>query len=650
MLIRYKVILSIVLSLVGLAFTLIVISGLINQIYLATEERNLTTNVLQVTAELNILTSDYLFTRNQATLDQWTETYNSLEPILNRLIFDEKEELVLFDDLKVAKELQKTRFDELVMLLKENDIKTIELTAGVYKEKISQLDQYSQRLAVDAFDLFEQTGIEIRSMLAQAYVVAILAICFLSAIIIFLSGIFYFSLIKPLLNLNDKLRVVAAGDYKTRIDFKTRNELGVVARAFNHMVTELQAQQTEIKSKQQSLIDNQRVLEDQSDAVLNILEDIEEEKMRSDDLAADLKKFKLAADNTSDQVVITDPEGVILYANKSLETISGFAVEDVLGRKVATKELWGGLMEKDFYTQLWNTIKRKKQSFTGLIKNKRKSGEEYYVSATISPILDQKKEVNFFIGIERDVTKEKQIDLAKSEFVSLASHQLRTPLTAINWYMEMLLSSELGDLNSKQKEYAQHAFASNRRMTELVSSLLNVSRLELGTFIIEPKNENIIGIANGVLADLQHLIKIKRLRLVKDYAKNIPKQLKVDKRLLEICFQNLLTNAIKYTPEKGRITFSVEKKNGNIIICVSDTGYGIPRAQQDKIFTKLFRADNIKTVDPDGTGLGLYIVKSIMDHAGGRIWFHSEEKKGTKFYLSFPSTGMRPKKGTKSLD
>jgi PAS domain S-box-containing protein len=452
------------------------------------------------------------------------------------------------------------------------------------------------------------------------------------------------------LNLNDKLRVVAAGDYKTRIDFKTRNELGVVARAFNHMVTELQAQQTEIKSKQQSLIDNQRVLEDQSDAVLNILEDIEEEKMRSDDLAADLKKFKLAADNTSDQVVITDPEGVILYANKSLETISGFAVEDVLGRKVATKELWGGLMEKDFYTQLWNTIKRKKQSFTGLIKNKRKSGEEYYVSATISPILDQKKEVNFFIGIERDVTKEKQIDLAKSEFVSLASHQLRTPLTAINWYMEMLLSSELGDLNSKQKEYAQHAFASNRRMTELVSSLLNVSRLELGTFIIEPKNENIIGIANGVLADLQHLIKIKRLRLVKDYAKNIPKQLKVDKRLLEICFQNLLTNAIKYTPEKGRITFSVEKKNGNIIICVSDTGYGIPRAQQDKIFTKLFRADNIKTVDPDGTGLGLYIVKSIMDHAGGRIWFHSEEKKGTKFYLSFPSTGMRPKKGTKSLD
>jgi len=125
--------------------------------------------------------------------------------------------------------------------------------------------------------------------------------------------------------------------------------------------------------------------------------------------------------------------------------------------------------------------------------------------------------------------------------------------------------------------------------------------------------------------------------------------------------QNLLSNAVKYTPEKGQVKFNISQHNtgetvagilvesDSVYVEVNDTGMGIPKKQQDKIFTKLFRADNVRAADTEGTGLGLYIVKSIVDHSGGRIWFNSEENKGTTFSLLLPLEGMKKKEGTKSL-
>jgi PAS domain S-box-containing protein len=171
-----------------------------------------------------------------------------------------------------------------------------------------------------------------------------------------------------------------------------------------------------------------RELEQSQKAILNVLEDIETEKNKIESLAGDLEKFKLAVDNASDHIVITDPDGVILYANRAVEKITGYSHSEVIGNKPS---LWGKQMPEEFYNNLWKTIKEEKTNFIGELNNRRKNGEIYVAEASISPILNSNNKVIFFVGIERDITLLKEISDAKTEFVSVASHQLRTPLTGI---------------------------------------------------------------------------------------------------------------------------------------------------------------------------------------------------------------------------
>ena len=403
-----------------------------------------------------------------------------------------------------------------------------------------------------------------------------------------------------------------------------------------------------VKQKNNELTLKNKELENTKRGILNILEDIQEEKNISEILARDLEKFKLAVENASDHIVITDHDGVILYANRAVERITGFKPETIINKKAGNGDLWGGLMDLDFYKKLWNTIKNEKKVFSGEINNKRKNGDKYIALASISPVLDKNGNVSFFVGIERDITKEKEIDKAKTEFVSLASHQLRTPLSSINWYSEMLLAGDAGKLNKEQKQFVSEIYTGNQRMVELVNALLNVSRLELGTFIVEPVPTNLIEISESIIKELQPTILDKKLILKTSYDKTIGK-INVDPALTRIIFQNLLSNATKYTPDKGKIFVSIKKNTKNVLIDIKDTGYGIPKSQQDKIFTKLFRADNVKEKDTEGTGLGLYIIKSIIDKSGGVISFISDENKGTKFHIELPLSGMKKKEGSRKL-
>ncbi|QQR77655.1 MAG: PAS domain-containing sensor histidine kinase [Candidatus Moraniibacteriota bacterium] len=384
---------------------------------------------------------------------------------------------------------------------------------------------------------------------------------------------------------------------------------------------------------------------------LNMLEDVKEERNRAESLASDLKKFKIALDGTFDHVVITDPNGIVLYANAGLERITGFSREEVLGKKVGTKELWGGNMSQEFYEELWRTIKVEKKPFTGEISNTRKDGVAYQALSSISPIVSKNGVLEFFVGIERDITKEREIDSAKTEFVSLASHQLRTPLSAINWYTEMLLSGDAGALTDVQREYLEEVSHGSHRMVELVNALLNVSRIELGTFAVQPEPTDIITLAQDVIKELKPKILEKNFHVEEKFSENLPK-MNVDPKLTRIVFQNLLTNAVKYTPPGGTISISVAmNQDGKIFtISVADTGYGIPKEDWPRIFTKLFRASNICEKETDGTGLGLYIIKSIIEHSDGTVAFKSEEGKGTTFTITLPVSGMHQQEGNKQIE
>lgn len=357
----------------------------------------------------------------------------------------------------------------------------------------------------------------------------------------------------------------------------------------------------------------------------------------------DLRKFKLATEFASDHIIITDSGSKILFVNKAAEDTTGYSIDEMIGQ---TPRLWGGQMPVEFYKNLYKTINIDKKIFKGEIVNRKKNGESYQAEVHIAPVLDDKNNVVYFVGIEHDITKIKQIDKSKSEFVSLASHQLRTPLSAINWYTEMLIDEDVGQLNDKQKEYLREIYHSSKRMGDLVGSLLNVSRIELGTFIVDPKPTNMVDLIKSVIKDLALQIERKKQKLIENYG-NVG-MLDIDSNIMQMIVQNLLSNAVKYTPDEGEIRISIHK-NGSIVINISDNGIGIPQNQQSHIFTKFFRADNAKEKETDGNGLGLYIVKEMVNKTGGRIWFESEINKGTTFHVSLPLTGMVPKTGKKQI-
>ncbi|MFA6604619.1 MAG: PAS domain S-box protein [Patescibacteria group bacterium] len=324
---------------------------------------------------------------------------------------------------------------------------------------------------------------------------------------------------KPIDKLKESINIVTGGNLDNKVYIETKDELRDLAESFNIMISTIKQSRSEVDKKvalqtKEIRIKNQELNKKQS-AVLNILEDVEAEKIKVDNLAKDLEKFKLAVDNASDHIVITDENGNCLYANKAVEKITGFSLKEVLGKKVGTKKNWGGLMSIDIYDKLWDTIKKDKNVFIGYLKNKRKDGTAYDSLSSISPILDEHGHVKFFVGIERDMTEEKNIDRAKSEFVSLASHQLRTPLATINWYAEMLLSGEMGKLNKEQKEFVSEVYNGNQRMIDLVNALLNVSRIELGKLAIDPKPTNLIDQVESVLNEIKPLLNKKQLKVNK---------------------------------------------------------------------------------------------------------------------------------------
>jgi signal transduction histidine kinase len=244
-------------------------------------------------------------------------------------------------------------------------------------------------------------------------------------------------------------------------------------------------------------------------------------------------------------------------------------------------------------------------------------------------------------GFNQMMSELEETDKAKTEFISLASHHLRTPLSAVSWHLEMLTANS--KLTGKDADYLKQAYSANQRMVELVNALLEASHLELGTLVVEPEPVNVPELIKGVLEDLKPKMQQKSINIATEF-KSKRKVLKLDQRIFRIILQNLLDNALKYTPDKGRVTLKIDDQNGSILISVIDSGYGIPAAEQSQIFNKLYRASNAKQSVPDGLGLGLYTVKTMVERIKGEIWFESQERQGTTFYVKIPSYGGR---GTK---
>ena len=360
----------------------------------------------------------------------------------------------------------------------------------------------------------------------------------------------------------------------------------------------------------------------------------------------DLDTYYLAVEHAFDAIVIVDPNGVIVHANHALENLTGYTREEIIGK---TPDLWQTGSQKESAWKQWQSSRILPEPMAYETTNHTAHGKPFTASVRCSPVFSLTQNLVFFVLIIEDITQEKELDRTKGEFVSLASHQLRTPLTAILWYADMLVKNEVGPLLKSQSAYVEKIDASAKRMSELISSLLNVSRVELGKMRIEPVLLDLRTIADEALQDVTHRMEEKHHLFKKTCAQAFPLFF-ADPHLMRVIFQNLLSNAIKYTPEHGSIHLLLGSDETHITIRVRDTGYGIPQEQQKKIFTKMFRADNIQQVETDGTGLGLYLVKMILDEVGGTVSFVSEEGKGTEFCVRMPKEGWVKQTEGEQLD
>ncbi len=360
------------------------------------------------------------------------------------------------------------------------------------------------------------------------------------------------------------------------------------------------------------------------------------------------RKDEAVLTSIGDAVFAIDVKGRITLFNLACERISGYQASEVIGKHYADVLHFSfeksGRMNDGFIRQALAGHISSMKNHTVL---RRKDGKIVSVADSAAPIYDVEGKLLGVIVVFRDVSKEYELDRAKTEFVSLASHQLRTPLSAINWYGELLLGGDAGKLNQDQKEYIEQIHHGSLRMIELVNSLLDVSRLDLGKLSNQPVATDMKELAEGLERELASMTESKDLRVTIDAAKNLH-SVSADPKLLRMIVQNLFSNAVKYTPPKGDVTLILRQAiqqettkarlrgDAYFYLAVKDTGYGIPESQHAKIFGKLFRADNVRGLDVEGTGLGLYIVKQVTEKLGGKVWFESAENKGTTFHVLLP--------------
>lgn len=228
----------------------------------------------------------------------------------------------------------------------------------------------------------------------------------------------------------------------------------------------------------------------------------------------------------------------------------------------------------------------------------------------------------------------KELDETKDDFISMASHQLRTPLTSVKGYISMIMEGDAGKINHMQREMLGQAFFSSQRMVYLIADLLNVSRLKTGKFIIEPTPVDLSVVVEEELGQLEETAASRDLKLIYDKPKHFP-LLMLDEVKTRQVIMNFVDNAIYYTPQGGRIDVQLTEKGGTVELRVTDDGIGVPKSEQPHLFTKFYRAGNARKARPDGTGLGLFMAKKVVVAQGGSVIFESKEGKGSTFGFVF---------------
>lgn len=329
------------------------------------------------------------------------------------------------------------------------------------------------------------------------------------------------------------------------------------------------------------------------------------------------------------------PFGIILLDRKSKVLFINSQAEKLLG--VSKNQIEGKFLEEagpfPKISRLKEFLEFKQNTFSKEILFEN----DFYISLVVVPLAEETGYSGFLLLL-RDTTRERMAERMKTEFVSLAAHQLRTPLSAIKWTLQMLLEGDLGKLTKEQLDIIKKSYQSNERMIRLINDLLELTRLEEGRYLWRPAVMSLEPIVETVVRLFQEKAQEKGVRLIfQKPEKRLPK-VKIDAEKMTLAVSNLIDNAIRYTLKGGEVTVSIVYDTKGIGCDIRDTGIGIPANQQRRVFDRFFRAVNAVRLETEGTGLGLYMVKNIIEAHQGNIWFVSEEGRGSTFSFRLPPT------------
>lgn len=366
-------------------------------------------------------------------------------------------------------------------------------------------------------------------------------------------------------------------------------------------------------------------------------------------LAFERTKAEAFLRSIGDGVVAIDRSWAITLMNPAASTLIGMDAREAHGkpfREIVRFVSHDGKEEIGFMEDAM--LFGESRTMANGMKLIRADGTEMDIGDSASPIKDERGTVTGLIVVFRDVSERKETERSRGEFQSMLAHELRTPITIGKQYTELLMEPESGPLTDKQRDMVRAVRNACTRMNDMVNALLNVSRLEEGAVPVEPEPMFMPDLTDELLEQWQVRAEQRHVALKREYAEGLP-SISADSGIMRLVLNNLMSNAIKYTPENGSVTVRVEKSDNELFVRISDTGIGIPADEQKNAFQKFFRASNASEDGVRGTGLGLFTVKKVLEHAGCHIAFESTEGKGTTFSVCIPLKGMRKREGTKGL-
>lgn len=575
-----------------------------------TEEYRLAEEMLRGTFELSFLASDYLLYPEERARIQWQSGYNSLGELLESealAMFEEAEEKVLLEEIHKNYEDMGIIFNKLVREDERQLLNIKENTASVELRRrlMGQLLIDSQIIVSNTGEITDEVHKEL--LKGQYRMSVVIATCLLTIVLLMILVLLWVarSIIKPIELFQKGADIIGKGNLDYRLDIKTADEIGQVAKSFNEMVTKLRAAYVNLEIKV---------------------------KERTKELSEAHGKLSSLVESIKLGVIMVDLSLNVVLANPAAKNILGKSPSETLTFKDLDKKM------KDTVkiSQALSYYVRKGQP----LNIQEAMISDRYFRLFMSPVRDVIEKI--FIGaviVIEDITEQKKLDKMRTEIVSITSHQLRTPSSVIKGNLEMVLGGDVGKITKEQKEILNEAYLGNKRMIKLVNDLMDVSKIDKGRFGLKLEPRQLEDLIAEIVKEILPFAKEKHVSLsyIPPSAK-LPK-IKIDSQRIKQAFQNLIDNAVTYShiDGKGKVTIKIQKEEKSLKVIVKDNGIGIPKDEQKNIFGRFVRGSNATQLNPGGgTGLGLYIAKAIIEQSEGKIWFVSEEGKGTTFYITFP--------------